>query len=256
VKTERLFWIFFDVGNVILNDDPAQARAFFLLQRALEKKGVSSSLPELLSQRRELVRQKGKEPTRPYFQALGKRLLGAEYMSVLTDMASDIFPQWGELSPLIPGIRDIIEKLGTRFQLGLIANQPLEVVDVLKGHGLWDCFSIQGISTVVGYHKPDADFFRWALEQAKCRPQEALMIGDRLDNDITPARAAGMRTLQLILPPGAKGFHPREEYEKLYMREKEYCHRHLRGAPQKGEAPEATAETVEQIPGLVSKLSG
>ena len=30
-------WIFFDVGNVILNDDPAQARAFLLLYKAINE---------------------------------------------------------------------------------------------------------------------------------------------------------------------------------------------------------------------------
>ncbi len=33
-----------------------------------------------------------------------------------------------------------------------------------------------------------------ALEHAKCQPHEAVMIGDRLDNDILPAKALGFKT--------------------------------------------------------------
>jgi HAD superfamily hydrolase (TIGR01549 family) len=251
-----LSWIFFDVGNVILNDDPAQASAFYLLQKALARRGSSLGLDELLTERRKLVREMGMEPTRPYFQILGRSLLGADYPLVLKEMAAEIFPRWGELSPRIPGIREVILRLELRFRLGLIANQPLEVVDVLKGHGLWDCFSVHGISALVGIHKPDPSFFRWALEQAGCRPEEALMIGDRLDNDILPGKAIGMRTLQVILPPDAKGFHPTQPYERAYLREKEYCHRHLRGGPSTGHGPEATAESVGEILGAVARFSG
>lgn len=43
--------------------------------------------------------------------------------------------------------------------------------------------------------KPDKRLFEIALEKAKCSAQEAVMIGDRLDNDIAPAKALGMRTL-------------------------------------------------------------
>ena len=34
-----------------------------------------------------------------------------------------------------------------------------------------------------------------ALERAGCKPEEAVMIGDRVDNDIIPAKALGMRTV-------------------------------------------------------------
>jgi len=34
-----------------------------------------------------------------------------------------------------------------------------------------------------------------ALDKAGCRPEEAIMIGDRLDNDIIPAKKMGMRTV-------------------------------------------------------------
>ncbi len=256
MEGKMLSWIFFDVGNVILNDDPAQARAFFLLQKALKKRGSPLSLAALLAERRELVRETGLEPTRPYFQILGKRLLGRNYPDVLAEMAADIFPRWGELSPRIPGMQEVIHRLQDHFRLGLIANQPLEAIDVLKKLGLWNCFSVHGISADVGYNKPDPGFFRWALAQAGCPPAEALMIGDRLDNDILPAKAAGMKTLHLILPPDAKGFHPKQAYEKAYMREKEYCHLHLRARPKKEEAPWTTAETVEQLLEAAFRLAG
>lgn len=43
--------------------------------------------------------------------------------------------------------------------------------------------------------KPDIRIFEYALDKANCTPQEACMIGDRLDNDILPAKALGIKTV-------------------------------------------------------------
>ena len=46
-----------------------------------------------------------------------------------------------------------------------------------------------------GVAKPDKRIFEIALTRAGCKPQEAAMIGDRLDNDIVPANELGMYTI-------------------------------------------------------------
>ena len=43
--------------------------------------------------------------------------------------------------------------------------------------------------------KPDRRIFEKALEMAGCTPEDAAMIGDRLDNDIYPAKMLGMKTV-------------------------------------------------------------
>ena len=43
--------------------------------------------------------------------------------------------------------------------------------------------------------KPDIRIFGYALDKTNCSPQETCMIGDRLDNDILPAKSLGMKTV-------------------------------------------------------------
>lgn len=50
-------------------------------------------------------------------------------------------------------------------------------------------------SAETGIAKPDPAIFRLALEQANCAAENAVMIGDRLDNDIIPAKQLGMHTI-------------------------------------------------------------
>jgi HAD superfamily hydrolase (TIGR01549 family) len=42
--------------------------------------------------------------------------------------------------------------------------------------------------------KPDPAFFHALLRTAPCRGDEMIYVGDRLDNDLKPAKAAGLRT--------------------------------------------------------------
>lgn len=46
-----------------------------------------------------------------------------------------------------------------------------------------------------GIAKPDKRIFEIALERSSCSPARAVMIGDRLDNDIVPAKLLGMHTI-------------------------------------------------------------
>ena len=81
------------------------------------------------------------------------------------------------------------------FHLGIIANQSPGTDERLKKWGLRSFFEVIAASAEVGYAKPDERIFRTALAQAGCEPEEAVMIGDRLDNDIRPAKLLGMKTV-------------------------------------------------------------
>ena len=50
-------------------------------------------------------------------------------------------------------------------------------------------------SAEIGYAKPDKEIFEKAFELAGCTAEESVMVGDRLDNDIIPAKALGMKTV-------------------------------------------------------------
>ena len=45
-----------------------------------------------------------------------------------------------------------------------------------------------------GVTKPDAAFFRAVIDAAPCEASRIVYVGDRLDNDLRPAKAAGLRT--------------------------------------------------------------
>jgi HAD superfamily hydrolase (TIGR01549 family) len=60
------------------------------------------------------------------------------------------------------------------------------------------------ISAALGVEKPSREFFHAVVAAAGCPPSEVAYVGDRLDNDVLPARHAGMRTV--LLRRGPWGF--------------------------------------------------
>jgi HAD superfamily hydrolase (TIGR01549 family) len=57
------------------------------------------------------------------------------------------------------------------------------------------------ISANLGAEKPAPEFFAAVVATALCAPGEIVYVGDRLDNDVLPARRAGLRTVLLRRGP-------------------------------------------------------
>ncbi len=93
---------------------------------------------------------------------------------------------------------ETLEALKNRgYKLGIIANQVSGTSKRLCAFGLLKYFEVLATSAEMGIAKPDKLIFKKALELAECQPFEGVMVGDRLDNDIIPAKEVGMKTVWL-----------------------------------------------------------
>lgn len=88
-----------------------------------------------------------------------------------------------------------LKQLSQRYQIGIIANQLPGTKDRLKQHGILQYIRLVIASAEEGTAKPDRRIFEIALERSNCPPNRAVMIGDRIDNDIVPAKLLGMHTV-------------------------------------------------------------
>ncbi|HEV2844980.1 MAG TPA: HAD family hydrolase, partial [Thermoanaerobaculia bacterium] len=88
-----------------------------------------------------------------------------------------------------------------RYRLCCIANQPPEALAVLRDLGFERHLEHIFLDTLVHASKPDPRIFLKALEWMGASPGEVVFVGDRLDNDIAPARRLGMRTAWLKRTP-------------------------------------------------------
>lgn len=91
---------------------------------------------------------------------------------------------------------EILELLKIRgYNLGVIANQVMGTSQRLEAWGMLKYFDVVASSAELGVAKPNKLIFEKAFELAGCQPENAVMVGDRLDNDIIPAKSLGMKTV-------------------------------------------------------------
>lgn len=104
-------------------------------------------------------------------------------------------PWHSEDEVLYPGTISTLDALSKRYKIGIIANQLPGAQERLNKMGISEYICMVASSAEAGIAKPDPAIFRLALEQANCAAENSVMIGDRLDNDIIPAKQLGMYTI-------------------------------------------------------------
>ncbi|HYX56417.1 MAG TPA: HAD family hydrolase [Nitrososphaeraceae archaeon] len=82
------------------------------------------------------------------------------------------------------------------YDLGIIANQSTDILKILEDSKIDRFFKVILLSSEVKIRKPDLEIFRLAMNLAKTSPENCIMVGDRLDTDISPANKLGMKTIR------------------------------------------------------------
>jgi FMN phosphatase YigB (HAD superfamily) len=79
------------------------------------------------------------------------------------------------------------------YRIGLAGNQPQGAEAALKAAEVPADFIAS--SDAWGVEKPDPAFFAKVAEAGGAPPEAIAYVGDRLDNDVVPAKRAGMRAI-------------------------------------------------------------
>lgn len=116
------------------------------------------------------------------------------------------------------------------FHLGLISNagDETDVIQQVENFRIKKYFDFILTSSSCGFRKPHPRIFSLALEQWGYLPDEVAMVGDRLDADIGGARPLGIYSV--------------------------WIKRRAKKSPMITSIPDATVETLEEIPSLLINL--
>jgi HAD superfamily hydrolase (TIGR01549 family) len=181
--------VFFDIGGVMY-DDTIYARAMHTALRALGGTFTDEEFDDAYRAAR--AAQAGS-----FRGLLARRFLGPE--ADLGALEAEASKHWAyPPEALHDDVRRCLEALAGRYRLGIIANQPSAVRDAMRRDGLDVFFEVWGVSDDVGLEKPDPALFAHVLKEAGVDPPRSVMVGDRLDYDVRPAKAAGMRAVWVL----------------------------------------------------------
>jgi FMN phosphatase YigB (HAD superfamily) len=116
---------------------------------------------------------------------------GRDLREVIRAREAEGPPLGFSVSDLYPDARPCLEAVAARgYRVGIAANQPARAQRTMEESGL--PFEWLVISDVVGVSKPSPRFFAHLCELSGLPPEQIAYVGDRADNDVGPAAAAGM----------------------------------------------------------------
>ncbi|WP_274652069.1 HAD family hydrolase [Paenibacillus humicola] len=186
--TDPIRWIFFDLGETLIDESEAINESIRQFVSGAEEIGFRFSPEQVKHGVREAYRQFSGFPMRTVME----RLIPTED---LREQVRRSMKYRKDLERPFPDSLPLLAALSRRHKLGIIANQGPGTLERIARYGFAPYFKVVCASAEAGMAKPDPLFFRMGLEQAGCPPEQAVMIGDRIDNDIVPAKRLGMRAI-------------------------------------------------------------
>lgn len=170
---KNIKWIFFDVGSTLIDEHIAYEHRFRDIAHM-----TNCEYQDVYKQAMDLYKQ-NKKGDFEVAKRLGVQL-----------------PKWhSEDEILYNDTVKCLKELSSKYKIGIIANQSLGTKERLEKHKILQYIDLVISSAEEGVAKPDRRIFEIALERSQCKPSNAVMVGDRVDNDIIPAKLLNMNTI-------------------------------------------------------------
>lgn len=217
---QQIDWIFIDVGDTLMDEEAAQEKRFVETIAVAQEQGLALTREKIReamgraaqSLVREGLRDDPNAPS-PYIYGEAMTLLG---------LPSSLERRYDKsLEHPFPGAQEVIRQLHERYHIAVVANQPLGTEARMEQYGFLPHLDRVFGSAEAGIEKPDPRFFVEAMRAVGAVPERSVMIGDRLDNDIAPAKSLGMHTIWIVQgygvfqTPTSPAFEPDETVHTL-----------------------------------------
>lgn len=183
MEHSEIKWIFFDMGHTLLDEDEVHIARLEDLTEELTALGKECPpIEAMLAEMTDFGTKGAKSP----FGSVAKKYGSKKHYEY--NSAFEI---------PFPKTEYALQTLSKKFKLGIIANQRGGSAHRLQAHGLMKYIDFVYSSEEMGRSKPAPDLFISALDALGCAPDETCMVGDRIDNDIRPAKRLGMMTVRV-----------------------------------------------------------
>ncbi len=201
--TTKLKYIFFDMGYTLADEGKAWERRCEEQAQTAQAKALGMTAEDIYNE-----------------VAAASRAYLPMYRTVVEKFHfSEVAPYRREFEFLYEDAAYVLEHLAAHYKLGVIANQSAGLAKRLESYGIRQYFDVVVSSWEHQCMKPDQRLFEIALQEAGCVASQAVMVGDRLDNDIYPAKALGMGTIWVRQGFGAMQKPRSAAYEADYVAE-------------------------------------
>ena len=90
----------------------------------------------------------------------------------------------------------LLKELKKKYKLALVSNTSIFDIKYMENTAhILKFFDYKLLSYKTGLLKPDTAVFAKLLQVSKLKPEEVLMIGDKISEDVTPAKTLGINAI-------------------------------------------------------------
>jgi HAD superfamily hydrolase (TIGR01509 family) len=189
--------VFFDVGSTLLFLDWQRILAPLQQRNLLPGREQLRAIERSSKNELDAILQQGDAVDQGFWHMFYSRLFTE--LDLKDDQLRDNLVEATRISAnwcvIRPGTREILQRLGRRYQLGVISNADGKIAAVLERSGIADCFRTITDSGLVGHEKPHPAIFEAALRSVDVAAEQSLYVGDIYSVDYQGATRAGMQAI-------------------------------------------------------------
>lgn len=185
--------IIFDIGNVLLYDFPMESRFLYNIFLASKNKTDIGSFEAFLD-----LKGSYELPYHEWVYVWGKSLFQDEWDSIDKNAWDEVLLHWEASCIVIPDVFEALHDYQGDYLFSICANQPTNTLDYLEKKKLLSLFHAVVIDDGLGYSKPEPQIFLEVLQKMNLSAKQCLMVGDKYQVDVVPARTLGMQTALVL----------------------------------------------------------
>ena len=201
-KNNMIKNIFLDAGGVILNEDEFEMNSAEIITGII-KQYKNYSVEDYWKDAEEAVYR---FVARVYDYILYKNIHDIEKFKTSKTEYKNKIKNVNEDFVLMDGIKDFLIEYSKYYKIGILGQYGNDFRKFLKNKGLIKYFTYTEIQDDYKTTKPDTRYYEAVLKKCNCRAEESIMVGDRIDKDIIPAKMVGMKTIRIRV-----GIHKNQE---------------------------------------------
>lgn len=189
---DKIRWIFFDMGGVILDDTKPEALRQEILLKVSQRYFPDLTMENIYNAWQCASQQHGSVRINALRCIFNNSQNLEEAERIYKDECK---VDYYGLSNIRPEARDMLAELSGHYNLGIMANQNEKAAGVLESAGILQYFSHQKMSGHIGLEKPDPEFYLEVLKDTGATPSESVLVDDNWYRGLLQAHKLGLHTI-------------------------------------------------------------
>jgi HAD superfamily hydrolase (TIGR01549 family) len=186
--------IFLDAGGVILDETEFEQISSKIITNIIKNYNVNYSIENYWNNIDEAVYR---FVPKVYDFILYKNINNLNDFNKLKLQYKNELKQSNIKFKLMDGIDDFLKISSKQYKIGILGQYGKDFRQYLEEIKLNKYFTFTEVQDDYKITKPDPRYFEALLKKCKCKPEESIMVGDRIDKDIIPAKMVGMKTIRI-----------------------------------------------------------